>query len=513
MMRPGLDNDTVLEVQQFHEKIRSIGYHRKKKDAFLLGASELSSDGRWLLTFACWHSLFNSRFTAIDASLYYALPKTEHTRAVFSDFLRLLHAYDRTRVTTRREAQLSRFLLKCAPVTRRFYLELLAKTFTKGLPLTEVQTTLPMDTITLETVYAPLPELTTSFTELTYPILLQPLHAATHREQLRFVLLTKTPAGLGVPKGLNPRLAVREDLKRLPAPQCVLPAFADPAGRTYTVDAFAGIPGHRCYRLAEEPRDAVAEREDFIERAEFLATTRQAITTQLSCAPVALVETEAELGEQLGLLMLQSASTSLLVTDKDTARTKNAYVTTCRITQGIIDGVWAEGATPRGLYVWVNGLRHSCPFGFAGKDNAVLGTPDLVRGKVAEEYYFLLGQTMHVAMKQILWEAKPWTGAPRQVDSTIWVEKCALCGGTHRPKQNRGLCQSCVWNMPYHFKRHGVGTWIRPAKQLTRRRQAGCWHPHLLNRNRYRHAGRYYLEARDDGAWRFVDDDHDGQLG
>lgn len=499
-----IDNETVLEVARFVDKVKRIGYHQHKKDAFTRGVSELSEDGFWLLTFACWHSLFNSRFTAIDASLYFALPATEVNTSTFSGFLRILHQYDRTRVTTRREGELSKFLLSCSPEFRSMYLLLLSKAVVKGLPMTEVQTLLPIDSIDMEVVYGPLPVLSTSFADLAYPIMVQPLKGDVSPDSLRFGIIHRTAQICGGYRG--PELsrtklsqAMRRDMLALPTPKGFWPGYFDNAGHFYAVDSYPGL---------EVYRDAQGQTEDLAVRSKSLELWRQVVLLHLSNEPFTVVEDEAGLGDALRHVMADSPGVHLVISDGRTAYSGDAFTVECRTTQSTIHSLWVDDGKAKGFNVWCNGVLRQCLYSFPGKDASLLGSPDFIKRRQLEFFYFELGSDVYLVGKRILWDAEGWRKQPRK-DTGVFVEKCALCGSTKWQHQNRGLCCSCIWNMPRIFERYGTGVWIPPSRNFINLRHEGCWHYTLLNLTQYRHAGRYYLEARENGDWRFLDE---GQL-
>ena len=377
-----------------------------------------------------------------------------------------------------------------------------AKTLTKGLPLTELQLTLPLDSIESESIYGALPVLTTSFADLAYPVMLQSLPEGSV-DDLRFAICSKSAWHRVMyvsPEFKRRRVSrhMKRDLQVIPPPRITMPGFLDHEGRFFAVDAFDSLPG---YREWEQGKDG----SDYLERAKRLDPIRQSLTTHLSSAPYFMAQTEGELLSGMQTALSDDRGTHLLVSDSNSGTEGEALTVECRTTQGRVEELWVDEGKVLGFKVWCNGELKPCAYLFSGRENSLLNTPRLIENKLVSFYYFDLGGAVYLVGREILWDERGWR-TNRVKGVGIHVEKCALCGSQRWPHQNKGFCSGCVWNLPYYFKKYMPGEWIKSSKQMVNHRHAGCWNYSLLNTVRYRYASRYLIEGRENGDWRFVDE-------
>lgn len=486
----------VTEVYRFAHRIRELKFHKHKKEAFIVGVSTLSERGCWLLSFACWNCLFNSRFVRINASLFHSIV-TRDDNATFQDFIRLLRHYEGAKVTSRREGELTKFLARCSPEHHTFYLSLLDKSFIEHLPMFEVQSHLHIDDITVDEVYAA-PLAASAFAGLSYPVAVRALVS----DVMDVVTLSKTPAHLRFQRVEGrARLDVPANLRR-DAKLCANAHFgmagvlaAD--GKLYPFDFSIGV-------LQGYP-ERVKELTGFI---------RRSLLSGIDDGPIAVAESAADLPAVLRVAAGHIPTpTQILFSDESSSVTGKVFCVDSRMALGIIESLWVEDGEAKGFKVWLNGSIHDCIHAFPGKENTLLGRPELLYGEVLQMFYIKLDPTAPPVLiaNEVLWDARKWRDK-RMRGSSVQIEKCVLCGSTQWPHASRGLCRRCECNLQFWFAKYPPGEWIpETVRKFNESRYLSCWEPAMLNAARCRYKG-YLLEARDDGMWRFADDPESMEL-
>jgi hypothetical protein len=181
----------IQEVAQFVERVAAIKFHRAKKEAFLHEVGGLSDAATRLLTFCCWFCLFNPRIKPIDPSRYFFLPLAKENTSTFSDFLSLVRHYENKKITKKREGELCSFISTCDKAHRDFYLMLLSRGITAGMPMAELQATLDLDHFSTEQLYSPADPAETGLSDMAYPVAVRTIPAGN----MPLVVLAKEPAG------------------------------------------------------------------------------------------------------------------------------------------------------------------------------------------------------------------------------------------------------------------------------------------------------------------------------
>jgi hypothetical protein len=353
----------------------------------------------------------------------------------------------------------------------------------------------------IDQVYEPLPPLTTSFAELTYPVTVRRLDTDLLNPAIVAKLgsrKTVQQAPEWLAKQAQPEL--KRDLILAPIGMFALYGYLSRAGRFYPVDMFdktadVGIPD----------ADGYPQR---IERLQqFLNTS---LLTRVDNTPVAMAHNEEELRDALLTVLERREVSHALFTDSNTPVSGVAHTAECRLTKAGVEGLWIEEGEAKGFLCWLNGVRYHVPMRFSGRDQYVLANPKCIVGETLSVYYLRLGRLRQVIGKEILW-GQSWRRAYSRTGNDVMVEKCILCGSTKWPHVNHGICRSCECNLPYYWSKAQVWEWITPSSVMGKKRAASCWEASLLNAVGYRHRG-HKLEAREDGCWRFTQDEESMRL-
>lgn len=497
-----LDGRHISTVAAFRAEVAAVKYHKHKRERFVTLLKTLDSETRQLLTFCCWHCLFNFRFQAIDESKYYSIPPREGGDPAFEAFIDLLRYYNRRKVTPSREQILIHFLSGCSGERQDFYLSLLSKGFIKDLPLTDIQLELELNEIDAGEIYGSISRLKTGFSELSYPVVISAIHSADF-PLCAYVKHAKGQHSLsfqheqGTFVKIDPLLPA--DTRYIITPKLALLGFAGalPSGRTilHPIDYFGSMKEFRLYRKgrAELP---------FEQRIRELRTFQAGnFLTQVTTQYVGFANSEQEVLPELVKAMCGSGYNQAVISDQDTARTGRAFTAGVSTTVGVIESFLVENGQAAGFQIWFNGALFPVAFDFSGRNNALLHDIAPCKGKLLEFLYLHVGAESVGVGTKILWDAPLWR-PKRMKHRGIYIEKCALCGSVTNPHARRGVCKSCERNLYQIFDQYGPDNWIIPAKPTREKRLKSCWEPRLLNTVRYVHKG-CLLEAREDGCWRF----------
>lgn len=489
-----ITNDHVDEVIELHSQLIKM-HHREKRQRFSQLLATLSDEAKWLMTFCVWFSLFNLRFHAIEEAAYYSIPCSVDNKTTFQDFLEVIRFFNRKKVTPTRERVLIRFISSCDATYKEFYLKVLSKTFRKGLPLTEVQTHLPIESIDLQEVYGPLQLLQTDFSELTYPVAISVITAPDSP----FVVFAKEPFGTfsfrqdgGVLLAAdNP---IPNDALYVHTPRYTLAGFAEKKGQFTAVDYFDTLKEYREYiKGADKPWKKRIEK-----LRGFLAGN---LLTETETGYVGFANSEEEIIPEISKVMHDTDKGYVVLVDQDTARTGKAFAVEARKVEGIIDSFWIDDERARGFYVWFNGDLFPVEFPFTGKNNAILRSITPVKNKLLEFLYVKIGVNRLGVGREILWKKNPWR-EKRFRGKNLYIEKCIFCGTTAQRHKNKGICHSCECHLYYLFRQYGGDVWIPPGRITNEKRRQSGWEYTLLNCADYHFQG-HILEARDDGYYRF----------
>lgn len=503
-MRIAVKAGHIDEVIALHQEITSINYHKEKRKRFSLCVSNLSDEARWLLTFSCWFCLFNFRFKSIDESRYFSIPDRDDPEATFSDFLAVVRFFNRRKVTPSREGVLIRFLTRCTRAEKEFYLLLLSKGFTKGMPLMEIQTALDLGAINIQEIYGAPEVLQTGFSSLTYPVAITsipspelPLGVVSREPRSTFSLIGKG-GELATSKPLVP-----VDLQYIKTPRFTVAGYTAPSPATgrnvfLPVDYFDTLKEFRRCRNDQKVTP-------YPERIAKLRRFQESnLLTQISTNYTGLAYREEEVLPEVVKVMENTPYGFVALTDARTVLAGQSHVVEVRVGKGIIDSFWQNAGRVEGFFVWFNGELFPVSFSFCGPNNSLLNSIAPLKGKLFEFLYMKVGSTRIGVGRKVLWDTLPWR-QKRLRGSDLHVEKCAMCGGTSR-HATRGICRVCEVNMGYYFTTYGPGAWVAPGPKMTRKRHMGVWEPSLLNAVEYSFKG-HRLEAREDGCWRFAPND------
>lgn len=499
MILPEITSAHLDEVLAVYHEVGAIKYYQEQRRRFTALLPGLSKDAVWLLTFSCWFCLFNFRFKGVDDSKYHAVPVAPTDASDFRQFIEVIRFFNRKKVTPSREGVLIKFLATCDQRSKDFYLSLLNKKFVKAFQLLDMQTQLDLDSISAIEIYGPLEMLTTSFADLTYPVAVTaisspdlPLHVFSKEPHSR------TSFELEGKEFVSTGNLLTADRVYANTPRYTIAGYVDHQGRCtsfYPVDFFASQPDFRAY-CKEDIKQAYQQRLESLR--EFLTNN---LLTQIVAGYVGYARNPEELLFEAVKVMAESECSYLCLSDQNTARTGHAYVVEARVATGIIHSIWEESDSARGFYIWFNGELFPCEFYFIGKNNALLNSSTLATGKLLEFIYIKVGEGRTGVGRNVLHQAKPWHSR-RVKDTEIRVEKCIMCGGVDAPHESRGMCKVCERNLYRFYEQYGLETWIRPSNILAAKRRKAAWEPQLMNLVKYRFQD-CYLEARDNGDWRF----------
>lgn len=490
-------------------ELDQIKYWRDKHSRFRQAVYEMTEEARWLLTFAVWFTKHNSRHHAVAESRYYIIDPSHQTSVTFTDFVKLIQGYSRKFISSKNEEPLIKFLMKCDKEHFDFYLSLLSKTFTKTIPMAEVYDVLDLGCIDLQEIYGPIEILQTNFSELDYPVAVMMLPdpdyklSVQSREPRRSLSYYQDEGKLKVTK--DPLVI---DSNYISTPRYTLVGYSDVVAVKvrrsqrerfiiYPVDYFDTFREFRLYLKGRKRANTTPFKERIAKLREFLDTN---YLRQISKAQIGYAENEQELAQQVAQLYPKEGAGYLVVTDNNTARTGKASAVPVRNTYGTIRDLWVEEGIPMGFNVWFNGGIAQVSFDFSGANNAILNKPFYVNLKLLEFTYIKVGSLPIYIGKQIHWDKLQWKNYKHS--SGVYIEKCVLCGGTDHPHKHQGLCRVCEINIRYYYRKHGKDTWITPSSAMRRKRFVSGWEPQLLN---MMHASfkDCFLEAREDGCWRF----------
>ena len=135
-MLPAITDEHIREVAAAYNELKEIRYWKEKRKRFSFLVPGLSAEALWLLTFSSWFCVFNFRFSAVDETRFYQTRVSATNSVEFTDFLKLIHHYNRINITVRREKPLAQFLASCDRDHYEFYMSLMSKNFVKALPIT-----------------------------------------------------------------------------------------------------------------------------------------------------------------------------------------------------------------------------------------------------------------------------------------------------------------------------------------------------------------------------------------
>jgi len=496
-----IELSNIEEVLNFRNSLVELRSPKQKRKQFVEGVLKLPEESEWLLTFACWFCLSNFRFKAIDESRYHSVPEREISEANFGGFLEVVRFFNRKTVTCTRESELIRFLAKTSRSDREFYLSLVSKSFTKGLPVMEIQTSLDLGVVNTFEIYKAPEALQTSFAALNYPVAI----SAVMADDMRLGVVSREPrssrsfmcdAGKLIP--VKPLLPV--DLQYIGTPRFTLTGYAGrlSSGRIvfHPVDYFDNLKEF-ALTLNGNPTTPFPERVEKLRKFQ-----DNNLLTQITPNYVGLAFREEEVLGEVVKVMEHSDCEYLTLTDQDTARTGESHLVEVRVTVGIVERFWHVGGNAKGFLVWFNGDLFRVAFSFAGRDNALLNNIKPVKGKLLEFLYLKVGGTKIGVGRKILWDKAPWRRYRLHGKHTR-VEKCTLCGGTNAPPHGAGICSICDKSMRYYFSHNGVGNWIVAKGVMTKKRRKSSWEPEMLEMVPYHYKG-HRIEAREDGCWRFL---------
>lgn len=491
----------IEEVMSLRNELVEIRYAKEKRRQFAERSSGLSEESNWLLTFACWFCLLNFRFKAIDDSRYHSVPELEESEATFEGFLEVVRFFNRKTVSRTREVELIKFLKMTGKIDREFYLSLVAKSFTKGLPVMEIQTSLDLGVVNTFEIYKAPEALQTSFAALNYPVAISAVMAPDMNlgvvaKGARAWSLSWAPDKL-VP--VKPLLPI--DMQYVGTPQFALVGYAAKSPATkqtvfHPVDYFDTLK-EMAQAFKGKPSTPFPER---IEKLRGFQNNN--LLTQITPNYVGLAFQEEDVLGEVVKVMAQSDCEWLTLTDQNTMRTGEAHVVEVRVTHGIIERFWHEEGKAKGFLVWFNGDLFRVSYSFAGRDNALLNSIKPIKGRLLEFLYLKVGGHKVGVGRRVLWDKKPWRryrlhGKPTR------VEKCTLCGGTRSPSHGSGICSICDKTMRYYFRTYGVDNWIKPSGVMQRKRRKSSWEPEMLEAVPYHYKG-YRVLAREDGYWGYM---------
>lgn len=509
-----ITSEHIQEVISTLTELSQIRYWKEKNSRFREKVPLLTEHSKWLLTFCVWFTEHNNRFLAVDCSRYYTIEPAREQSSSFMDFIKIIQQYNRKRVAPKNEIHLVKFLQGCDRVHFDFYLLLLSKSFTNSLPKTEVYDVLDVGTISLQEIYGPIELLQTSFSELMYPVAVRMLPDPDYklivqsREPRRTHSYYQTGCKLKVTKDL-----VSLDSKYINTPRYTVVGYTDvkqiqnrkkKEERTiiYPLDYFSTWKEYRGYVKTKTDKFKYTPFKERIENLKkFLADN---YLRQFEKTPIGYAENEHELAQQIKELYPSEGNTFIVITDNNTARTGKAVAIPVTNTAGMIHSIWLDNGVPKGFEVWFNGHLNKVEFSFTGANNAILNSPDMVLNKMLGFMYARVGPLEVFVGKDILWEQLQWKAYRHK--GIIYVEKCALCGGTDQPHKIDGLCRVCEINIRKYFTSYGVDNWITPSRKVHVKRCQSGWHPKILDVMKPSFQG-HYIVAREDGCWKFVYDE------
>lgn len=499
-------NDMIL----LQTELDNIRYWKDKDTRFIELVPTLSEESKWLLTFLVWFENHNNRFHSIDSSRYFAVEPLNKQKVSFADFIKVIQKYNRKKVNQKNEIHIVNFLQGCDRMHFDFYLSVLSKSFSKSLPKTEVYDVLDVGMINLQEIYGPIEILQTSFSELEYPVAVTMLPDPDYklvvqaREPRRTLSYYQNGGKLVTTKDF-----ITVDGQYISTPRYTVIGYSDVKliqnrkkmeQRTviYPLDFFPNWKEFRGYVKTKTDKFKYTPFKQRIENLKkFLDDNylRQFVKT-----PIGYAENEQQLAEQIKELYPTEGYSFIVITDNNTARTGKAVAVPVTNTAGMIHSLWLEGDIPKGFKVWFNGVLNDIEFSFTGANNAILNNPEIVLNKMLGFMYARIGQLEVFISKQINWEQLQWKS--NRVKGQIYIEKCALCGGTDSPHRLEGLCRICDINIRKYFNTYGPGVWIKPSRKMQIKRCKSGWASKILAVLKPSFKG-HYIEARDDGCWQF----------
>lgn len=437
-------------------------------------------------------------------------PSTEN-KTTFKEFIGLLVQYDMRTIRSKNEVNLIRFLSRCDKVHYDFYLSLISKTFLERVPTQEAWDTLDLIPIDIHELYGCLDELVTDFAELTYPILVTRMGLEKYQLCVRSKEAEKT---FSYYQHKNKFIKVKNllpvDDSYINTQRFTLVGFGNISPliistrktvkvmKIFPIDYFST----RREYLKYLKNSRGSTHTDFVERVgkldKFLAAN---YTRQIQHAEHQLVYNVEELEKVLYAMSgSHSDNCTIVLSDKDTARTGQAFYVPVVNTFGIIDEIWMDIDTPKGFEVWFNGELLKLPYDFTGKNTTLLNHRNYVNGKVIELTHIRLGKTIIHKPGEILWDKPKWR--LNRHKGYIHVEKCALCGGVESPHRRQGICKACEFNIRTYYANYGVDTWIKQTKHQRAKRLNTGWH-YLMPERLGLVFRDSYIVARENGDWMF----------
>lgn len=499
----------IKEVIDMQSELSQIKYWRDRHARFRQIVYEMTEEAKWLLTFAVWFTTHNTRHKAVTESRYYMIEPSTTTDVQFVDFIKLIQQYSRKFVCNKNEEPIIKFLGRCDREHFGFYLSLLSKEFPKTLPTAEVYDVLDLGCIDLQEIYGPIEILQTNFSELDYPVAVMLLPdpdyklSVQSREPRRTFSYYQNEGKLKATKDL---LVI--DSKYISTPRYTLVGYSDilevkvrrkqmERFILHPVDYFDTFKEFRMYLKGRKNAKTLPFKERIAKLKAFLDAN---YLRQISKTQIGYAENEQELAQQVAQLYPKEGAGYLVVTDNNTARTGKASAVPVRNTYGTIRDLWVDGDVPRGFHVWFNGGITQVPFDFSGANNALLNKPGYVNLKLLEFTYIKIGSLPIYIGKSIHWDRLQWKNYKHS--SGAYIEKCVLCGGTDHPHKHQGLCRVCEINIRYYYGKYGRDSWITPSNSMKAKRFISGWESKLLNMMNASFKD-CFLEAREDGCWRF----------
>lgn len=492
-MIPQITNEHIQQVLGFRDTVLSSKHIPTRQKLFAAEVPTLSPEANWLLTFCCWFCLLNFRYTAADASRFHVVPLGKG-KTTFAEFTEVLKHFNRKRLTPSREKEVITFLARCNDQQRTFYMLLLNKQFTRGMPLSTLQLELDMSVISVEDLYGTIQPLQESFANLTYPLAVTALDSP----DMALVMAGRRPNGNKrnrqyTEDGWKQTEAfLLEDYNYIEEPTYCLVGYAGyhAVGRAIVnpIDLF---PDCRCLNKINPP--PVPEFKQRIENLnQFLENH---LLTQVVPRKVGYAEAPEELPKAIITALSGVNHRELVFTDSTTWQTGKSVRISAGRAFGTIQEYWVEHGEAKGFRVWFNGELHNVYYDFSGRNNPLLYSIKPCFYKTLDFYRMVVGEEQLNVGHTIRWFEKPWRKLYGKEGTT---EKCTYCADTKHKYIRRGLCKDCEWAMYSLLDWNGADKWIKPTNEIAERRRDTCWEPEFFNRFQHISEG-HLVQMREDG--------------
>ena len=518
MILNNVTNETILEVLSFVNTIKSDKFYPRRKQRFCQLSIKLSEEARFLFTWACNFSLFNSRFYAIDISKYHTVRIEDENKTTFKEFVCIVKDLQGKRITATREKPVIEFISRCDKQFLSFYTMLLERTFHLNLPHTDLQNLFDLDEIDLDDTYAILKPLDGS-TGLNFPVAITKISNLSSIFMLHSQISNGTTWRRTLVNGKPLRLKTKTLDKQkefLKTPAFTIAGYLDADlkipkqkyKRNKTIESLSLTPTDffKSYNeysryYAGLPSPTFKER---IQRLNKFLTSN--FTTQIADNYVGFATDETELViEVRKVLGGNTDPTFVLLTDNESAKTNKIHAVETVLVQTIIDDYWVHEGSVLGFLAWHNGRSNSVSFSFSGKNNVLLNSINLVKGKVLQAIYVNCDSSKVYVGTEIKFAAKSWRVRPI-MGTDILLSACAMCGSGEYNHMVGGLCKTCYNNLNYYYESYGPDADIKPSKIMAKKRRASGWEYSLLNLVNFRYKGTY-IECIEDGQWKFRSDE------